>query len=395
VGHVDHGKSTLVKALTGTFPDTHSEELKRGISIRLGYADCNIQYCPKCPDDKKWTTEESCPNCGKETKVKRRISFVDCPGHEVLMATLLTGAAIFDGAILVIAANEECPQAQTREHLAAMDAVGIENIIIVQNKIELVSEEEAVENYKEIKDFVKGTVAEDAPIIPMSAIHGTNLDILIMHMEEIIPTPERDENVDPLMFVARSFEVNRPGTKPEDLVGGILGGSIIQGVLKEGEKIEIRPGSRTKDTDEPVTTTITSIHAGTVGRVPQAKPGGLMSIGTNIDPSLTRADSFVGNIIGKPGKLPKIRNELVLDIKLMDFVVGLDEKIKVEKLNVGEQLMINVWTAITLGTITKVIQDDRIHVKLARSVCCEENTRAAISRRITNRFRLIGFGVVQ
>jgi len=79
IGHVDHGKSTLVKALTGTFPDTHSEELKRGITIRLGYADTDIRYCPKCPEDKKWSTKPTCPVCGEETIIKRRISFVDAP----------------------------------------------------------------------------------------------------------------------------------------------------------------------------------------------------------------------------------------------------------------------------------------------------------------------------
>ncbi|NHJ87524.1 MAG: translation initiation factor IF-2 subunit gamma [Asgard group archaeon] len=394
IGHVDHGKSTLVKALTGTFPDTHSEELKRGITIRLGYADTDIRYCPKCTDDSKWTTKATCPVCGSETKIKRRISFVDAPGHEVLMATLLTGAAIFDGAILVIAANEECPQAQTREHLAAMDAVGIQNIIIVQNKVELVSEEEAIKNYNDIKKFVKGTVAEGAPIIPMSAVHGANLDLLIKTIEDVIKTPKRDEKVEPRMFVARSFEVNKPGTIPESLFGGVLGGSIIRGVLKEGDEIEIVPGIRSGRKYEPVKTKITSIHAGTVGRVKEAKPGGLMSIRTEIDPAFTRSDSLVGNIIGKPGKLPPVLEELNLKINLMPYVVGLSEKTKVKSLAIGEQLMLNVWTAITLGTITNISKGNVVTVKLARPVAAETNTRVAVSRRLEQRFRLIGFGTI-
>lgn len=394
IGHVDHGKSTLVKALTGIFPDTHSEELKRGITIRLGYADCDIRFCPKCSGKEKWSTEETCPICNLETKVSRRISFVDAPGHEVLMATLLTGAAIFDGAILVIAANENCPQAQTREHLAAMDAVGIQNIIIVQNKIELVTEEEAIENYNDIKKFVKGTVAEAAPIIPLSAIHGANIDYLIETIEKVIKTPKRDEKIDPRMFVARSFEVNKPGTIPEELLGGVLGGSIIQGVLKEGDEIEIRPGIRAGRKVTPIKTKIVSIHAGTLGRVKEAKPGGLMSIGTNIDPALTRSDNLVGNIIGKPEKLPPVIEEIDLQINLMDFVVGLEERTKVKNLTVGEQLMLNVWTAITLGQITNV-KGNRIKVQLVRPVCAEVGTRVAISRRLANRFRLIGFGNVR
>ncbi len=395
IGHVDHGKSTLVKALTGIFPDTHSEELKRGISIRLGYADCDIRFCSKCPDDKKWTTQETCSLCGEETKVKRRISFVDAPGHEVLMATLLTGAAIFDGAILVIAANEDCPQAQTREHLAAMDAVGIQNIIIVQNKIELVTEEEAKKNFNSIKKFVKGTVAENAPIIPMSAIHGANMDILIKTIEDVIKTPKRDEKVEPRMFVARSFEVNKPGTIPEDLLGGVLGGSIIQGVLKEDSEIEIVPGMRHGKKYIPVKTKITSIFAGTLGRVKEAKPGGLMSIRTNIDPAFTRSDSLVGNIIGTPNKLPEVLTELNIKASLMDFVVGMDRQEKVKNLVPGEQLMLNVWTAITLGVITEISKGNIVTIKLVRPVAAEKGTRVAISRRIQERFRLIGYGFIQ
>lgn len=395
IGHVDHGKSTLVKALTGTFPDTHSEELKRGITIRLGYADTDIRFCSKCPEESRWTTQAICPKCKAETKVKRRISFVDAPGHEVLMATLLTGAAIFDGAILVIAANEKCPQAQTREHLAAMDAVGITNIIIVQNKVELVTEAEAKKSYADIKAFVKGTVAEGAPIIPMSAVHGANLDILVKTIEDVVKTPKRDEKVEPRMFVARSFEVNKPGTSPEDLLGGVLGGSIIQGVLKEGDEIEIVPGTRINKQYFPVKTKITSIHAGTLGKVKEAKPGGLMSIRTEIDPAYTRSDNLVGNIIGNPNKLPPVLDELHLKVRLMDYVVGLEERTKVKSLAVGEQLMLNVWTAITLGVITSIGKGNVVIVKLARPVSAEKNTRVAVSRRIANRFRLIGFGITQ
>lgn len=395
IGHVDHGKSTLVKALTGTFPDTHSEELKRGITIRLGYADTDIRFCSKCPEESRWTTQAICPKCKAETKVKRRISFVDAPGHEVLMATLLTGAAIFDGAILVIAANEKCPQAQTREHLAAMDAVGITNIIIVQNKVELVTEAEAKKSYADIKTFVKGTVAEGAPIIPMSAVHGANLDILVKTIEDVVKTPKRDEKIEPRMFVARSFEVNKPGTSPEDLLGGVLGGSIIQGVLKEGDEIEIVPGTRINKQYFPVKTKITSIHAGTLGKVKEAKPGGLMSIRTEIDPAYTRSDNLVGNIIGNPNKLPPVLDELHLKVRLMDYVVGLEERTKVKSLVVGEQLMLNVWTAITLGVITSIGKGNVAIVKLARPVSAEKNTRVAVSRRIANRFRLIGFGITQ
>src|SRR3989338_1518259 len=99
VGHIDHGKTTLLYKLTGKFADTHSEELKRGITIKLGYADLIIEKNGK----------------------KRYVSFVDCPGHEMLMATMLSVAALIDAAILVRAANEGI-KPQTKEHLIALQA---------------------------------------------------------------------------------------------------------------------------------------------------------------------------------------------------------------------------------------------------------------------------------
>lgn len=124
VGHVDHGKTTLVKALSGVWTDTHSEEMKRGISIRLGYADTTFRKCPECGLPGGYTVSNKCDQCEAETEEVRTVSFVDSPGHETLMATMLSGAAIMDGAILVIAANEECPQPQTKEHLMALNIIG-------------------------------------------------------------------------------------------------------------------------------------------------------------------------------------------------------------------------------------------------------------------------------
>ncbi|RLF44048.1 MAG: translation initiation factor IF-2 subunit gamma, partial [Thermoplasmata archaeon] len=194
VGHVDHGKTTLTQALTGKWTDEHSEELKRGISIKLGYADATFYKCSECPEPLCYSTKPVCPHCGSQTEILRKVSFVDAPGHETLMAVVISGAAIMDGALLLIAANEPCPQPQTEEHLMALDIVGAKNIVIVQNKIDLVSKEEAIKNYEQILDFIEGTCAENSPIIPISAHHEVNLDTLIMAIEEYIPTPKRDRS---------------------------------------------------------------------------------------------------------------------------------------------------------------------------------------------------------
>ena len=230
VGHVDHGKTTLVKALTGAWTDTHSEELKRGITIRLGYADVEIKCC--CDHS---TTKEECPHCKKQTKAKRKVAFIDAPGHETLMAVMISGSAIMDGAMLIVAANEECPQPQTYEHLTALEIMGIKNIIVVQNKIDLVSKEEAMGNQQQIRKFLKGTIAENAPIIPVAAHHGINIDALAEAIEEYIPTPERDVTLPMMMYIARSFDINKPGAKLNKIHGGVIGGSIVQGRLSIGD----------------------------------------------------------------------------------------------------------------------------------------------------------------
>ena len=396
IGHVDHGKSTLVKALSGKFPDTHSEELRRGISIRLGYAIADFRKCPDCDPPECYTTSKTCPTCESESELLRRISFVDCPGHEILMATMLSGAAIMDGAILVIATNESCPQPQTKEHLAAAEVVKVNRIVIAQNKIELVSEEEDLQNYEDIKSFVKGSSAEEAPIIPISAMHKANLDVLIQAIEEKMPTPERDPSLPARMYVARSFEVNKPGTRPKDLMGGVLGGSIAQGELHVGEEIEIKPGFRKeirsgKFEYVPLVTEITSLNAGPKIPLETAKPGGLIGVGTKLDPFLTKSDSMVGSVIGKPDTLSPTVDELNLEANLMERAVGTTEEIEIQQIKTGEKLMLNVGTAATVGTVTSA-HNGEANIKLSRPIVAEKGMRAAISRLLKRRWRLVGYG---
>ncbi len=212
------------------------------------------------------------------------------------MANMLSGAAVMDGAILVIAANEKVPQPQTREHLQALQMMGMKNIVVVQNKVDLVSDREANENYKAIRNFVTGSVAQNAPIVPVSAQHKINIDALIESIEENIPTPKRDESAPPLMQVLRSFDVNHPGLQPSRLTGGVLGGTLIQGRLREGDEIELRPGiieeGQTKA--EPMITRITSLMS-SAGKTDEVHPGGLIAIGTRLDPFFTRSDLLVGS----------------------------------------------------------------------------------------------------
>jgi translation initiation factor 2 subunit 3 len=397
VGHVDHGKTTLTKALSGIWTDTHSEETKRGISIRLGYADITFRQCTNCPAPQCYTTALICDHCGKETETLRRVSFVDSPGHETLMATMLSGAAIMDGAILVIAANEPCPQPQTKEHLMALDVIGVKDVIVVQNKIDIVSKERAVESYNEIKEFVKGTCAEDAPIIPISAQQGANIDILIEIIQEMIKTPVRLLDKPARMYVARSFDINKPGCKPKNIAGGVIGGSLIQGKLKIGDEIEIKPGIQIKNKgkmewmslySEIVGLNISSEH------VEEVNPGGLIGVGTKLDPALTKADSLSGSVAGEPGTLPPILHEFTMKTHLLERVVGTKEEKKVDPIKSSEPLMINIGTATTIGVVTSARRKTS-DVTLKLPVCAESGQRVALSRRVGARWRLIGYGIIK
>jgi len=395
IGHVDHGKTTLVQALTGVWASRHSEELKRGITIKLGYADMPIYKCPKCESPRNYSTTPICPNCASEAVFSRAVSFVDAPGHEALMATMLSGAAIMDGAILVIAADEQCPQPQTREHLAAAEVIGIKNLIIVQSKIDIVDEKRARKSYDEIKSFVKGTIAEKAPIIPVSAQRGLNIDVLLNAIEEIIPTPERDETKPPLMYIIRSFDTNNPGTPIEGLEGGIIGGTIAQGKFTVGDEIEIRPGISSeregKTVYTPLISEIVSLHAGEK-KVKESRCGGLVGVGTLLDPSYSKADGLTGNIAGKTGLLPPTLAELTLETHILERVVGTKELLKVDRINIDETLLLHVGAAVNLAKVTST-KGNLIKIKLTRPICAQPNTRVAVSRKITARWRLIGYGL--
>lgn len=397
IGHVDHGKTTLVQALTGVWASKHSEELRRGITIKLGYADTPIYKCPECSAPECYSTEPKCPTCSSKCEFQRAVSFVDAPGHEALMATMLSGAAVMDGAILVIAADEPCPQPQTREHLAAIQVVGIDKIVIVQNKIDIVNEERVLENHREITEFVKGTIAKDAPIIPISAQHNINVDALIQAMEECIPTPQRDPSKPPLMYVVRSFDVNKPGTTIDNLAGGIIGGSVIQGKLKTGDEVEIRPGIRVERQGqkvyEPLLAQIASLHAGGI-EVEEVQCGGLVAIGTQLDPSLTKADGLTGNLVGLPGKLPPTQSELTLDTLFFERAVGTKEMIQIDRVVPKESLLLDVGTTITAGTVVST-KGNEATLKLVRPVCVEKGMRTAVSRKMAGRWRLIGYGIIK
>jgi len=396
VGHVDHGKTTLTQALSGVWTDTHSEERKRGISIKLGYADTAFYR----DEEGRFYATGKRPDGGDdvENELQRVVSFVDAPGHETLMAIMITGASIMDGAMLMVAANETCPQPQTREHLMALEIAGIENIVIVQNKIDLVSRERALASHDEIRTFLKGTIAEKAPIIPVSAHHDVNLDVLIEAIERTIPTPDRSDDKRSIMHVARSFDINRPGTRPSKLRGGVIGGSIVEGEFNEGDEIVIGPGRKVERGNkaiwEPIHAVVSSMQGGGLN-LESMHAGGLCGMATFLDPSITTSDNLSGQVVARAGDLPEVHNSIEVDVHLMSHMVtGDGEKPeKIQPLRNNEMLMINVATATSVG-VTRNAEKSRTNLDLRLPICADKGQRISLSRRIGSRWRLIGYGTI-
>ena len=384
-GHIDHGKTTLLYALSGKFTDTHSEELKRGITIKLGYSDIILR---KDKNKNIYGVDE------KDGEPCRYITFVDVPGHEMLMATMLSGAAIVDIALLVVAANEGI-KPQTREHLVALQAKNVKKIIILQNKIDLVSKEQAIKNYNVIKEFVKGTIAENSPIIPVSAQQKINLDKVYQLLAEI-EIPSREVKSDPVFIIARSFDINRPGTSAPNLYGGILGGCLKKGVLKVGDEIEIKPGlnviERNQKIYEPVKTKIVSLQRGE-HKVNEAGPGGSLAIETELDMALTKADNLSGCVAGLIGKLPEISHNLKIKAQHFKEVFGIEEQVNVDDFKPSEMLMLSINTSISVGRI-KTIKDGILDLELNIPVVPFKGDNVGIARNIKGHWRLIGFGEI-
>jgi translation initiation factor 2 subunit 3 len=261
--------------------------------------------------------------------------------------------------------------------------------------VDLVTDAEARKNFAQIEKFVQGTVAEDAPIVPISAQQRLNIDALIEALEDVIPTPKRDVTASPMMYVVRSFDVNRPGAEISSLSGGVLGGSLTRGELSVGDEIEVKPGMVEERSGKfaPVITKVSSLQTG-AGDSQRVGPGGLVAVGTHLDPTYTKGDQMVGSVIGRPGTLPETLEHLTLEVTLLETAVGAAELVKVDRVKLGENVRLNLGTASTQAVATSV-RGDLVEMDLKKPVAIELGMRAAISRRIAERWRLIGSGILK
>lgn len=370
LGHVSEGKSTLVRAITGVKTQRHAKEQERNITINLGYANAKIFHNPKtdtyvsAPASKIDMFDKD----GTPMKLVKHISFVDCPGHEAYMATMIGGTAVMDSACLVIATNQDViPQPQTQEHLIAATKVELTKMIVLQNKCDLVTESKVTTVYEKIKEFVKDTVAEGVPIFPISAQREWNIDAVVRYLANVAPTVR--DYVSPFqMTIIRSFDVNKPGLIMDDSIqGGVIGGTVQQGVVFPGDFIEIRPGHYSRDSAgniqvRPLFVAIDSLRSETT-TLPYAVSGGLIGIGTKLDPALTRGNRLVGHIAGIPGTLPPITARLTAR-----FSAFRRPGVSSYKPRVGDVVRVSVAVFTTPGKIIAT-EGKTITIEFERPAC--------------------------
>ena len=403
LGHVSNGKTSITRSITGISTLKHSSEKKRNITIKLGYANAKIGKCNSCPKPKCYQSYSSnimspiCKHCKGSVEILRHVSFVDCPGHNALMSVMLNGTCIMDTALLVEACDSIVPKPQTIEHLAAANISGINNMIVCLNKVDLVDKMECIEKYKLLKEFTKGTCAEKSPFIPISANYGYNIDVLCEYICTKIPHVSRSLDTYGKLVVIRSFNINKPGESYKKLIGGVIGGALLQGIIKIGQLITIYPGivsiNKGKLEYKPIRSKILKIMS-EKNSLDLAIPGGLIAIELSIDPSIAKNDNLVGNIAivnnNEIDNKPKVCDEITIKYLQMKNFCG-DKTKKIKSIKIDEEIIINVNSANIKCRVINVDKKELTLRTINRPICVFLDDKISIIRKFDN-WRLVGMG---
>ena len=398
IGHVSHGKSTLIKSITGVKTQRHTKEQERNITINLGYANAKIFRCPNTGYIKAVSSsvkELYHPETKDKMELIKHISFVDCPGHESFMATMISGSSIMNAAFLLIAANDTIiPQQQTYEHLATISKTNIDNVLVLQNKLDLIDEESCFQNKEKIDKFLEGSIAERSTVLPISAQLSYNIDYVLKYITDNIVEPEKIYDLPAEMTIVRSFDINKPGTYMKDVKGGVIGGSIKQGILEIGDYIELRPGIISRDSEglficQPIISKVLSLNSDK-NVLEYAIPGGLIAIGTTIDPIFTRSNGLVGQTAGLIGTLAPIYTNLTVKysrFKRMDC--------KKKSFKMDEKLIITINSMVVSGDIYEINKTNKeVSIKLSKPVSAKIGDNVSLLRMFDHKYKLDCYGSI-
>lgn len=330
IGHVANGKTTLTSLLTGVGTQKFSSEKEKNITVRLGYANVKIWKCTNCNDPESFdctnssVMDKQCKYCNHVQNLVNHISIIDCPGHNMLTSTMLNGSSVMDYTILVESfTNDAIPAPQTSEHYLATMAAEIPTSIIVMNKIDVVNRETSQKKIKMIQEFIQNETngLNIPPIVPISATFKKNIDVICEYLSQLKIPLKHDHNDKFKMIVIRSFDINKPGIDVRNLNGGVIGGTIISGTLKIGDKINIYPGLCKRIPEKEKSGYADFKYNELVGEVlsiqsdknnlDYAISGGLLGIQLTIDPAYTRNDILMGSLVLK-------HDDIINDVKNSD-----------------------------------------------------------------------------
>jgi translation initiation factor 2 subunit 3 len=302
-GSVANGKTSIIKCLTKKSLMRFKKEAENNMTIKLGYTNAKIMKCIKCPEPFCYQINNlKCNQCEEDTELKLNISFIDSPGHNDLQATALSGASTMDYCLLLVSTDNELENKgdeYVNEHYKAIKFLNmIDKTVILQNKIDLVTKEKALEQFRTIK-----AKYEIKNIIPISAQYEHNINYLLQFLVEKIPYPINTDLINKINSplkgtVIRSFDVNKKSILVEDINCAVIGGTIKSGMIKIGDKIKLLPGITKNNKIIPLKGRVLSLKTDEI-ELTEAYPGGLIGIGLSIDPLLSKEDRLVGNIIVK------------------------------------------------------------------------------------------------
>jgi len=405
IGHVSNGKSTLARQLTGKDTRQHSKENGKffGMTWKLGYTNGKIFQCSVCPEplcykSTSYTNKELvCELCGNDMKLVTQFSLVDCPGHNTWMSTMISGMSVVDQTILLEAINNPTiPEAQTVEHLNVAKLSNTPNLIVCINKLDLITRNNrhsVEENIMKFKHKLKNTSAEHSDIIPIASNFGSNLHVVCQYIAKC-KIPHRQLSGQMKMIIIRSFDVNKVNTSIKDIQGGVVGGSILQGMLKLCDNIIIKPGfielNHNKDIEtkwicRPFKTFVNSLNAENT-KLEKAIAGGLIGVGTDIDPSFTAKDGLRGNVVTYvDNEDVHIYEALLLDLHLL-------KGFNVSKTN---HIILNHNASTTSAVVRKIYKTGLYEIDLIdRPICVSIGEKIVISMTIGNLQTMIGYGIV-
>lgn len=395
IGSVSNGKSSVTEKITSVKTQKHSSEMKRNITIKLGYANAKIFKCPKCPAPQCYqhqqcsVMEAECSLCDSPMTLEKHISVVDSPGHQNLMTTMLNGTCVMDTTILVESASNDGLAPQTKHHLLATKMIGVDNSITCLNKMDLVKKAKGMEKLTELRKNLIGTMAENSPIVPVAANLGINIDVLCEYICNYIKEPVRKYDATLKMIIIRSFNVNKQEVSLDQLEGGVVGGTITQGVLHKGDKISIYPGlidknhesDKTRWKYKPIKGNVLSINSET-NNLDFAIPGGLIGVKLDIDPGLATKDNLVGNILTNYDNTNAycVYEVIFADLQLFENMQIANKEI----------LVINSNACSEKCEVVKT-KNNKAELKLLeRPICAMKSDYITISKIIANNITVVG-----